>query len=234
MNKTPILVTSFNRLAYTERCIMSIVASGIHNGYEIFVGDDGSTDGTKEFLIYAKERGWVIDHILRDKNVGTANNFNELFQKYVNGDHFIISNDDMWFHKGWNEITEHVYWNFPDAATVTFFDYQNYKGALKDQVMIYQGAEVWSVIRTGLGACLINSEAFNKAGMFRLPEGKLMGFFTTEFCNKITQLEGRNKHYGLKKKYFATHTDHPSNPLCERKNGESDYEKFKQQYRKNK
>ena len=66
-----ILITAFNRLEKTRRCVESVLANttGIH--YELILLDNGSTDGTLEYFKSIPFQNKKIIHI--SKNLGAGN-----------------------------------------------------------------------------------------------------------------------------------------------------------------
>ena len=70
-----IVIPSLNKLAYTERCLASLLrTSGVD--FELVIVDNGSTDGTAEFLTAfrrcAAERGVPYTVVLMDRNAGAC------------------------------------------------------------------------------------------------------------------------------------------------------------------
>jgi glycosyltransferase involved in cell wall biosynthesis len=206
-----ICIVTYNRLVYLRRCLESIVAS-TKIKYRVFVIDDNSNDGTKEYLLECRKRGWVKGLILNKKGMGTAWNFNTVISK-TDSEFFVMANDDMYFLNGWDKACIEVISNYKDAGIVSFYDYTRY--AIDEGVKKIDDS-LLRVPRTGLGASLVNRVLFNKTGGFHLPAGRRMGFLATPFCVKSSKAKyKRNKHYATVPNY-AIHMDLPSSPLCER------------------
>jgi len=53
--KVSIIIRCFNRLEYTTQCINSVIYNAGYENYEIIVVNQGSTDGTKEWLNWIKK-----------------------------------------------------------------------------------------------------------------------------------------------------------------------------------
>ena len=71
-NKTIDIVTlTHNRMQFAAATIWSII-NYTDYPYRLIVVDNGSTDGTKEWLINMKEMGFIHELILNDKNLGIA------------------------------------------------------------------------------------------------------------------------------------------------------------------
>lgn len=216
-----IVITTYNRLPYLQKCLWSIIAS-TRAPYRIIVCDDGSDDGTVEFLREMESRN-LIEVIYRDKNKGTANNFNDMIDM-VRGDWFVMANDDMYFHRGWETVYDFAQKN-KDTAIISFY---NYTRLHVDNDNERIDDETWRVLRTGLGASLVYKPSYINAGGFVM--GALMGYFTTPFCIRLSQLnEERNKIYSIKP--YATNMDLPNTPLCERDKLQ-EYEKHRKKWKK--
>lgn len=100
MKPVPIIIVSYNTLFYTRRCIESIL---VHSHFEeslpyrLIVVDNGSTDGTKEYLdsIHGPGCHWIIP---LTKNVGWIRGVNtglELSLEEYGPDYIIFSNSDI-------------------------------------------------------------------------------------------------------------------------------------------
>jgi len=206
-----ICIVTFNRKEYLERCVWSIIAS-TSVPYRIFVIDDISTDGTIGWLDEMLERGLIYKVFKNTKKGGTAKNFNAII-KQTDGEWVTIANDDMWFHKGWDVMVNKTAKEFDDCGIVSFFDFQRIN---VDDGVEKTNSYAWRVFRTGLGASYINRKSFNKAGGFKLPKGKTMGYFATDFCNNMRDCGvKRNRVYHLAEP-LATHMDFPQCKLNER------------------
>ena len=94
-----IVILCWNQLAYTKQCIESVLKNTKSNNYEIVVVNNGSTDGTYEYL-----------NSLNKDNIKIINNSNNLgFSKGMNigvknsiGKYVILLNNDTWVSEGWD------------------------------------------------------------------------------------------------------------------------------------
>ena len=66
-----IVTLTHNRMQFAAATIWSII-NYTDYPYRIIVVDNGSTDGTKEWLIGMKAKGFIHELILNDKNLGIA------------------------------------------------------------------------------------------------------------------------------------------------------------------
>lgn len=106
--KFVLAITTFNRLDFLKSCIESFQSTKSQNiSWEIIIADDGSTDGTKEYLANLK-LGHQIKYI-KNKNVGIIHQVNSIL-KYLSTIDFDLCfkiDDDIFFQKeGWDIL----YW----------------------------------------------------------------------------------------------------------------------------
>jgi hypothetical protein len=101
--ETPVRVTaivqSFNHEAYLQRALDSVVSQRGVGSYEVLIGDDASTDGSREIIeAYARRYPDLIRTFLPDANMGGAGK--ELFAELVRrsrGDYIaMLDADDYW------------------------------------------------------------------------------------------------------------------------------------------
>lgn len=100
MNSVNIVVTSFNRVEATARCIHS-VRGKTDGDYILTVVDDASTDGSQEYLLGLKRKGVIDALFLFERNMGVATAVNMgVFAhnaKYsVKLDNDMIIHDEAW------------------------------------------------------------------------------------------------------------------------------------------
>lgn len=220
-----ICIVTYNRPFYLEKCIWSIAAS-TKMQHRVFVIDDNSTDRTPDLIRVLKERGLIHTYISNKVNRGTAYNFNRIIEA-SESPVFVMANDDMWFHRGWDDAVFEIYNNYEDAGLVSFYDYSRYN---LDEGVEKVGYFVRRVVRSGLGATLVNRALFKDVGGFYLPNGRLMGYLATPFCKKAEASScDRSKHYATIP-HYATHMDMPHCKLNERdileKNGYADHRRL--------
>ena len=201
-------------MTYIQKCINSILATKNMPG-KIIVADDGSTDGTLEWLNSMRERG-KIDTVIKCKRLGTAKAFNEAVN-YSQTNIVIVSNDDMYFHRGWGGAIINTFKNAQRCGIVTFYDYAR---ATERYGVNNAGGDYDLISVSGMGCTAIDRKLFHIIKGFNLPADKKMGYFASEFCNKANQLSWKfpNNNYlhYITRPNYATHIDHPQHPLCDR------------------
>ncbi|MGO0121833.1 glycosyltransferase [Desulfothermobacter acidiphilus] len=94
-----IVIVNWNGLAYLERCLNNIRAnSGDRISYEVIVVDNGSTDGSREFL---QKLSWVR-LLLLERNLGFGPAAN-LGAEMARGRYLVFLNNDTEPQPGWLE-----------------------------------------------------------------------------------------------------------------------------------
>lgn len=209
-----ILIATYNRLPYLKKCIQSILDNT--ENPEIYVVDDCSTDGTKEYLLSLNVKSYF-----NNENRGTVWNYNFLIEQ-TKSKWFVITNDDMFFHPGWEKVVTTVS-KHKDCGVVSFFNHvidnmpsahTNWTQYILNKPFITKVDDTCATGTSGLGASYINREVYHKADGFRLPAHKKMGYFASKFVGRVNNLDGRNKVY-LTLPNYATHMDNKHCPLNE-------------------
>ena len=96
--KVAIVILNWNGLKYLREFLPSVMASTWPN-LDIIVGDNGSTDGSVNFL---KESFPGVKIIQNDKNYGFTGGYNRVLEK-IEADYFILLNSDVEVPAGWIE-----------------------------------------------------------------------------------------------------------------------------------
>jgi glycosyltransferase involved in cell wall biosynthesis len=101
MNKIPVLMTTYGRLAYSIQALESIVRLP-GNPVSVTIWDNGSTDGTKTWLKYLDREKYCIEEIVdRPSNEGLPRAVNYFFRKHHDAK-FVVKMDndtvapDLW------------------------------------------------------------------------------------------------------------------------------------------
>jgi len=121
-NTIDILVVTYNRLAYIKNFIAMLYLSTNHP-IRIIVIDNGSVDGTREWLIKQKNNGVISRHIFNKENMKLAAAFTKGFE-YVKSDLFITVADDMMppinYDIDWLDAFEYKMNNDIDVGCINF------------------------------------------------------------------------------------------------------------------
>lgn len=109
MIKVSVCITTYNLEKYIEQTLNSILSQRTSFDFEILVGDDCSTDGTREILLAYKERyPEKIKLHLQQKNVGVNKNDYDLI--YLSKGEYIAwcDGDDYWIDQYKLEKQVHI------------------------------------------------------------------------------------------------------------------------------
>ncbi|MBV9924341.1 MAG: glycosyltransferase [Acidobacteria bacterium] len=89
-NKVTIIILTWNGLAYTKRCLETLRGRTAFNDYEVVVVDNGSTDGTVEYL---RSLPWL--RLLENReNLGFVRGNNRALAESVGDSDFVLLNND--------------------------------------------------------------------------------------------------------------------------------------------
>jgi len=91
-NYVEVCVLTHNRLEFVSACLSSLINHS-KNLLKIFVIDNGSTDGTVEYLQSLKKKNLIDDLQLNEKNMGIAQPKNDFLKKVSFKSNFIIMTD---------------------------------------------------------------------------------------------------------------------------------------------
>lgn len=196
-----IIIPVFNNLKYTIQCLEAVAANTGYEPYEVVIVDNGSTDGTKEYLASLEGDVKVFTN---DSNLGFAIACNQ-GAKAAEGDYLVFLNNDTFPLAGWLENLVKVVNERPDAAIVgskllypdntiqhagVTFDIRGSKLFLahiyrcfdKDHPAVNHMREFNAVT----AACmLVRKEVFFDLGMF--DEGYTNGYEDVDLCLKARE-----------------------------------------------
>jgi GT2 family glycosyltransferase len=225
MNFANIVIVTYNRLHYTKQCISSLIALTNEANFKITVVDNGSIDGTEEYLKLLHKNKSIDNLALLGKNWGIAKGCNYGWLKEPDASYFIKLDNDM--------ITLKSEW-LRDLITVA--DNDKTLGCLGYSVegiypVTYQINDV--DVRIKLvgnlgGACLMIPKSTEL----------LLGHFCEDF--ELYGAEDGDYGFrvvtqGLKNAYIGTETSTTFYHLGETNSGDmtdQEYAKYKQEYHK--
>jgi len=188
-----ICVVTYNRLEYLKLCVWSILAS-TKVDYRLFVISDNSTDDTNEWLLEMKSLGKIHEVIMNSENLGSAKAFNCVIDS-TDSEYFVMTCDDIWFHRGWDTESLKIFKEFKDCGIVTFFNIPQLKSYSQSSKI---NERVHKIQSTGLGASIVHRELYLAANKFQMPTGVKMGYFAGPFCMRA------DKTSLIRKKQYVT------------------------------
>ncbi|MFC1618618.1 glycosyltransferase [Candidatus Neomarinimicrobiota bacterium] len=100
-NMVSVIILTFNALEYTRRCMDSIQRNTTYP-YEIVFVENGSTDGTKEYLRNLVEENPNYQLIDNEKNIGFSAGNNQ-GARVARGKYLLLLNNDVLVGAGWLE-----------------------------------------------------------------------------------------------------------------------------------
>ena len=95
--KLSVIITTYNHERFLAQALSSALAQRVNFEYEIIVGEDCSTDATREILMdFHQRHPEKIIPLLRERNLGRMRNFNETVAA-CRGEYLaILEGDDYW------------------------------------------------------------------------------------------------------------------------------------------
>ncbi len=112
MNKTVIVILNWNGLNYLKMFLGTVIEHSIDNDTVICVADNGSTDGSPEWV---RENFSDVKLIILDKNYGFAEGYNRAIEQ-LDAKYFLLLNSDIEVTEGWLHPLVSFMDNNPDVA----------------------------------------------------------------------------------------------------------------------
>lgn len=109
--RTAIVILNYNGRQYLEKFLPSIQSSGYQN-LEIYVADNGSSDGSMRWLA---ERVPAVKRIDLKRNFGYAEGYNRALRQ-VEADYYILLNSDLEVEPGWIDPVVRLLEEDPETA----------------------------------------------------------------------------------------------------------------------
>ena len=114
-----ICIVTWNRLPLTRACIESVVAHTRHP-HRIFVADNGSDDGTADYLRDLHARGVIHRLFLFEKNVGVAPASNTMWEASDAPFYLKLDNDIEVLREGWLGDMVRLHRDNPEAKLLAY------------------------------------------------------------------------------------------------------------------
>jgi len=104
--KLSVCVVTYNHEKYIRECLESIVTQKCDFDFEVIVGEDCSTDGTKAIVQeYADKYPELIKPVFHTTNIGAYNNYYSIMHK-IQGEYFAYIDGDDYMFQG--KLSEQV------------------------------------------------------------------------------------------------------------------------------
>jgi GT2 family glycosyltransferase len=97
---TSIIIVTFNNLSLNRLCLQTLYAYTDWPNFEVIVVDNGSTDGTREYLKEAERQFSQLRVVFNGANLGFARANNIGLQK-ARGEYLVLLNNDTVVVQGW-------------------------------------------------------------------------------------------------------------------------------------
>ncbi len=211
MEKIDVCIITYNRLEYLKLCVWSTIASTAID-YRLWVFDDNSSDGTKEWLGEMKRLGKVDEVVINEENLGSAKTINKAVELTSSSIIGIIS-DDIWVHRGWDKACLEILETYEDCGLVSFWNYPIQKTRKAHKKI---NENVYKIQNIGVAGLMITRELYNYVGGYYLPDDLKMGYFSKSFNKKATQASIKRKYQYLTVPCYGEQMDR-NNPGSDKK-----------------
>ncbi|BCV40208.1 glycosyltransferase family 2 protein [Shewanella algae] len=91
-----VCIVTYNQADYIEKCLESVLEQVTDFDFEIIIGDDYSTDGTRKILESFKASYPHINIVFRDANIGASKNFLDIHSRATGKYVCHLDGDDYW------------------------------------------------------------------------------------------------------------------------------------------
>ena len=193
-----IIIPTWNKVELTRQCLTALAAATTDVSFEVIIVDNGSTDGTREFL---SELKGDLQIILNDQNLGFAKACNQ-GARAARGRYILFLNNDTVPLGGWLKPLVEELSSDPQVAVVgSKLLYEDltvqHAGVVFDRLRrpyhVYQrtngqhpAVNVRREMNAVTAACmLVRREVFEAVGGF--DEGFINGFEDIDLCLKVRE-----------------------------------------------
>lgn len=149
-----VVIPHYNNLQILRNCLKAISQS-LKRKTEIIIVDNGSTDGSREYLEQLKAKGLMLKAIFNDRNYGFAKAVNQGI-KVARNDWIVVMNNDVKVGKNWFKTIAQELKKLPAYTKST--ERQGRVGCLFGKVLNGDGTKIES---TGL-IFWLKGKAFNR------------------------------------------------------------------------
>ena len=163
-----LIFISYNRLEYTKLSLASVLAEPKEE-FSLTIWDNGSTDGTVEYLRDEVNDCRIDDIVLSNENLGLKGGVNYLFKK-SSADLLGIIPNDFIVTPGWTRTLAQAHIDIPEFGMIGCwhffpedFDFER----AKHKIRRFGGHQILQHPWTGGGAGLVKLEAVKNCGLLK-------------------------------------------------------------------
>ena len=134
--KVSVLMITYNHEKYIAQAIESVLMQETDFPYELVIGEDCSTDGTREIVReYSRKYPAIVRASSWERNVGAHENFRRIFAASRGAYLAILEGDDYWTDSRKLQLTADVLDSHPETAISGHRTIRHYEdGLLPDEV----------------------------------------------------------------------------------------------------
>ncbi len=171
-NRLLVIIVTYNALRWIERCLCSLEESSVQ--CDVFILDNGSTDGTREYLASHPQKNVFVHHSSENGGFGAGNNEGLRFAREKGYDWIYLLNQDAWVEKDCFRNLIAAAENNPDYGILSPLQLQSdYKTPDRlfakhcgGSILSCSGAEVVQVRFVMAAHWLISAKCLEKTGGF--------------------------------------------------------------------
>ncbi|HDZ40622.1 MAG TPA: glycosyltransferase family 2 protein [Bacteroidetes bacterium] len=105
MNKVSVVILNWNGRKFLEHFLDKVIRHSLSKSYAVIVADNGSTDGSCEYIIKNHPEATLIE---LERNYGFAGGYNEALRS-LESEYYILLNSDVEVSPGWiNPVIEYM------------------------------------------------------------------------------------------------------------------------------
>jgi glycosyltransferase involved in cell wall biosynthesis len=123
--KMTLLLSTFNRLQFLNKTLPEFIRSAILNNCQLLIIDNGSTDGTNEYLKKIKKKYKFITYFKRQKNIGAPKSYKHGISM-IKTKYFMILSDDDYIYGDYIKKTISILDNDKNVGLVHHYFYNHH------------------------------------------------------------------------------------------------------------
>lgn len=117
--KISVVVITRNRVDYLRECVESVLMQD-YLDFELLIGDNGSTDGTIDYLKELAAKDKRVTAVYNGRNLGSCEGRNVLLQRATGNLWFIIDDDATFQHRDDLQKVPRSFGAYPEAGAIGY------------------------------------------------------------------------------------------------------------------